>query len=250
MPPPRFRHYVGIDLAWGSRNRTGLAVVDDTGRLVASGSARSDEDIDTWLAGYAPEPAVVGVDAPLVVPNETGQRRAEWLVGQAYGRFAAGTYPSNRSNPLFDPPRGAVLAERHDWTCDPDDRSGPTQCLEVYPHAALIGLFELPERILYKKGTNRQPGFALLAQCLESVPELALTESARWAEMRAMIDEPRPGDLTRIEDEIDAVVCAHVAWLWHHRPQALQVYGTFADGYVVAPPPPTHAPGPITRVRR
>jgi hypothetical protein len=32
--------------------------------------------------------------------------------------------------------------------------------------------------------------------------------------------------------------------LWHTRPDVLQVYGTYEDGYVVAPPPPAHAPGP------
>ncbi len=241
--------FVGIDLAWAPRNRTGLAVVDAGGRLVASSSVRSDDDIDAWLAEHAPAPAVVGVDAPLIVPNPTGQRRAEWLIGQAYGRFAASAYPANSNNPLFNPPRGAQLAQRHGWSCDPGDRDAATQCLEVYPHAALIGLFTLPERILYKKGSNRQPGFAELARCLESVEELQLAASSRWAEIRRVIDAPAPGDLTRIEDEIDAILCAHLAWLWHDRPDALEVYGTFEDGYIVAPPPPTHAPGPITRVK-
>ena len=241
--------YVGIDLAWSARNRTGLAVVDGEGRLLTSGNATTDAEIDAWLAENAPTPRTVGIDAPLIVPNETGQRIAEREIGRAYGRFGAGAYPSNRTNPLFDPPRGAKLAERHDWTVDPQSRAATTQCIEVYPHPALVALFLLPQRILYKKGNNRQPGFVELARCLESVPELALDTSARWREIRDTIASPGPGDLTRIEDEIDAILCAHLAWLWAHRPDALAVYGTFTEGYIVAPPPPDHASEPVTRVR-
>lgn len=32
------------------------------------------------------------------------------------------------------------------------------------------------------------------------------------------------------------------AWLWHHRRDALAVYGDAEDGFIVAPPQPTHAP--------
>ncbi len=39
--------YIGVDLAWGQRNRTGLAVLDDVGRLVESSSVRTDAEIVT-----------------------------------------------------------------------------------------------------------------------------------------------------------------------------------------------------------
>lgn len=235
--------YVGIDLAWKATNRSGLAVVDDEGRLVASGAVKSDDEIDAWLSTYAPDLIAVAVDAPLVVPNETGQRVAEKLIGQAYGRYGASAYPANRSNPLFDPPRAETIAQRFGWSVDPNTQvgSGTTVCIEVYPHPALVGLFELPQRVLYKKGSSRQSGFLELAACLQSVPELRLGESGRWAELLEIIANPRPGDLNRIEDEIDAILCAHLAWLWHRNPGALEVYGSVEEGYIVAPPPPIHA---------
>lgn len=247
--------HVGIDLAWKDTNRTGVAVVDGAGRLDASGVVRSDDEIAEWLSTHAPSPTVVAVDAPLVVPNATGQRLGEKLIGRAYGRYGASAYPANRSNPLFDPPRAERLAERFDWEVDPvvPVGSGRTTCIEVYPHPALVGLFELPERVLYKKGLNRRAGFMKLAALLESLPRLDLTGSRRWAELLEVIADPKPGDLTRIEDELDAIVCAHLAWLWHHSPDSLAVYGTLADGYIVAPPPPTHearlTPGRAARAR-
>jgi hypothetical protein len=82
----------------------------------------------------------------------------------------------------------------------------------------------------------------VLAAHLESIPELKLGSSHRWAEMRATLAAPVPGDLNRLEDELDAVLCAHLAWLWQHRRDSLHVYGSVESGYIVAPPPPTHRP--------
>jgi predicted RNase H-like nuclease len=234
--------FVGIDLAWKATNRTGLAVVNDAGQLTESSSAHSDAEIEAWLALNATEAVVVAVDAPLIVENPTGQRMAEKLIGQAYGKYGASAYSANTTNPLFNPPRAQVLASRMSWDVDPSTPTGDgtTVCIEVYPHPALVGLFQLPERILYKKGRNRLAGFVQLAAHLESITELNLHESPRWGHLTTTIADPRPGDLNRIEDEIDAIFCAHLAWLWHHNRAALHVYGDVEGGYIVAPPPPTH----------
>lgn len=234
--------FVGIDLAWGERNATGLAVVDGSGRLVGSATVKTDDEIAEWLDASAPNPTVVAVDAPLIVPNLTGQRVPETLIGRAFGKYGASAHTSNRGKVYFNPPRAETLARRFDWATDPATVTGQgvPVCIEVYPHPALVGLFALPQRILYKKGRERQAGFERLAACLESVPELRLAESTRWQAIRRVIASPGPGDLNRIEDEIDAILCAHLAWLWHHRPEALQVYGSLDAGYIVAPPPPSH----------
>ncbi len=44
---------------------------------------------------------------------------------------------------------------------------------------------------------------------------------------------------------MDAILCAHLAWLWRHQPAVLQVYGDATSGYIVAPPPPTHPHTPL-----
>ena len=41
----------------------------------------------------------------------------------------------------------------------------------------------------------------------------------------------RKAGLERIEDEIDAIVCARPPRLWGNRPGALQVYGDVSSGY-------------------
>lgn len=236
--------HVGLDLAWSTRGRTGLAVVDGTGALRASGAVRTDDDVATWLAVHAPDPVTVAVDAPIVVTNPTGMRTCERLVGQTYGRYGATCHPSNPSRPYLAPPRAAVLAARHGWESDPDHRGHADRpaAIEVYPHAAMVGLFGLSRVLPYKRGALdiRRRAFLRLLDLLETIGGLALPEHPRWQEIRLAADRAtRPVELGRIEDEVDAILCAHLAWLWHHRPSALRVFGDCRDGFIVAPPPPT-----------
>ena len=43
--------FVGIDLAWGGRRPSGLAVLDPDGTVVAEGWATSDEELAGFLSG-------------------------------------------------------------------------------------------------------------------------------------------------------------------------------------------------------
>lgn len=227
-------------------------MVDEAGRLVASGSATSDDDIEAWISSQDGAVVVAAVDAPLVVPNESGQRVGETELAKAYGKYSAGPYSSSKRIPYFNPPRAETLTTRLGWSVDPANHGSPESpaCIEVYPHPAMVGLFSLPQRILYKKGAARAQGFTELVAHFESLATLRLAENARWQELYQIVSAPKPGDLDRIEDEIDAILCAHLAWLWHHQPESLHVYGSLATGYIVAPPPPAHPasrPAPISR---
>lgn len=235
--------FLGLDLGW-TTGATGLAAVDNAGRLVASGRVRDDHEIAAWVGDTGAQPVVVAVDAPLIVPNKSGMRVPERLIGKKFGAFGASAHTSNTAKFGHELPRAMQLAGRFGWVVDPTTPSGAGQtvCIEVYPHPAIVGLFDLGYRLDYKKGNDerRAPGFDALMSHLESIPELVLGESPRWTELRALVAQPKPGDLNRVEDELDAILCAHLAWLWHHRREALHVYGSLEDGYIVATPPPTH----------
>lgn len=237
--------FVGIDLAW-STGWTGVASVDASGRLLESRRVRTDEQIIEWVRSRPGRIVVVAVDAPLVVPNDTGQRVAERMIGRAFGRFGASAHTSNRRRSGGQESRAMRLAQQLGWAVDPALPTGglETVCLEVYPHPAMIGLFGLPYRLDYKKGSTarRAPGFAELVRHLEAIDELGLVGHPRWAVLRRAATAPRLGDLTRIEDEVDAILCAHLAWLWHHRRDELHAYGSLEEGYIVAPPAPSRRP--------
>lgn len=249
MPNSHDVRYFGVDLAWGYRSRTGIAVLDGRGRLVESRSVRADDEIVAVVQRHAADTVVAAIDAPLVVPNETGRRACEARVGELFGRFFAGAYPANRGNRAFVPePRGARLAARLGWKIDPEipPARGRRVCIEVYPHPAMVALFALEAVIPYKAKAGRdlealKSSFQVLLNHAEAVcgPVLALPGSARWRLLRATAEAAtRKSDLGRIEDEIDAIFCAYLAWLWATDRDALIVLGTYADGYIVTPPPP------------
>ena len=68
-------HFVSLDLAWGERKPTGVAVLDDGSRLVYAGAATDDDSIRA-AGSYVRGDCVVGVDAPLIVTNPTGRQPA------------------------------------------------------------------------------------------------------------------------------------------------------------------------------
>ena len=88
--------FVGVDLAWGGRRPSGLAVLDPGGRVVGEGWATSDEEISGFLAAHDRGGAVLALDTPLVVGNPAGTRRGcEAELQRRYGRVGAGPYPTN-----------------------------------------------------------------------------------------------------------------------------------------------------------
>ena len=246
--------HIGIDLAWAPRARTGLAVVDATGRLIASTSVRTDDEIAAFLNPHLTPDTVVAIDAPLVVPNPTGSRSCEKALSAVFRAYDAGTHPANTSHPWFDPPRGATLAAHFGWDLDPRTVpfAGSPVAIEVYPHPAMVVLFGLGRILPYKNKRGRtveslRAAFILLVDHLDRVvgPTLGLETSERWAQIRAVVlTAPRKCDLRVVEDEIDAILCAYLAWLWGRLDPSMEVFGDVEVGYIVTPGCPTVSPTP------
>ena len=149
--------HIGVDLAWGTKRPTGLAVLDEAGRLVLVSAVRTDEEIHDALAPYVEGDCLVAIDAPLIVRNETGNRPAEAALNQDFARFDAGAHPSNTGKPeLSGTPRGAALCQALGLDMNP--RSGRSRrALEVYPHPATVALFRLGRTLKYKHKAGPRP---------------------------------------------------------------------------------------------
>ena len=248
-------HFVGVDLAWGPNKPTGVAVLDADGRLLEVTAGQHDDEIAAALEPYVAGPCVVGVDAPLVVPNATGNRPCEAALNRDFARFDAGTHPSNTGKPEFsDVPRGARLAERLGLDIDPAS-AAERRAIEVYPHSATVALFRLGRTLKYK----HKPGRSLaqlrgalldLMHRLESLADapapMRLTHHPDWKALVARVEQAeRKADLRRVEDQVDAVVCAYVALFSARRPELTTTYGDLATGYIVTPTLPSgHRPSP------
>lgn len=260
-------HFVGVDLAWGDKKPTGLAVLDGDGNLLHVSAARTDDEIVAELAPYVEGDCLVAIDAPLIVTNATGNRPAEALLNKDFARFDAGAHPSNTGKPEFrDQPRGARIAARLGLDMNP--RSGRARrAIEVYPHPATVSLFRLGRTLKYKHkpGRDLEQLRAELLVLLGSLEGLSAAEpplrveadgpgGTAWRVLRTAVERAgRKSELRVVEDQVDAVVCAYVALFAERRPEQTTTYGDprngYDTGYIVTPTLPADLV-PTPRERR
>jgi predicted RNase H-like nuclease len=187
-------------------------------------------------------PLLIAIDAPLHVPNVTGKRLGDALISKVFGKYGAGAHPANRT--LLSKYNGGVLrgerliaqlAALNVQHTPYLIAQGAVRCaFEVYPHAAMIGLFKLPHALRYKRKSglsraDQEAAWQAYARHLRAiaaaVPPLKLPEpllEAAWCKAE--------------EDKRDAVLCAYIALhYWWHGAAFWQVYGTLETGYIVAP---------------
>ncbi|EFQ83282.1 RelA/SpoT domain protein [Aeromicrobium marinum DSM 15272] len=250
-------HLVGIDLAWGEKKPTGVAVLDPAGRLVHLSSQRRDADILEAVRPWVEGDCLVAVDAPLIVTNDTGNRPAERGLNADFARFDAGAHPVNRGKPEFaDTPRGARLAEALGLDIHPASTSR-RRAIEVYPHPATVALFRLGRILAYKNKPGRtldgmRAQLLRLTQLLDGLadarPALHLDHPDWHALVEAVTSAGRKSELRTAEDQVDAVVCAYVAMVAAQDPGAVTTYGDADTGYIVTPTlPADHTPAPRAR---
>jgi len=231
--------FIGVDLGWYEKP-SGLASIRLDGPhlcLRKIDRLESVDDILAWIQSEAGRgSAVAGIDAPLVIPNESGIRPAERELNRDFRRFHAGCHAANLGRPFASKVtsfsrRLEQLGFGHGASIRP--RQEGRYQIEVHPHAASVNLFGLTRIVKYKRGAREQRGRELgrLAALMRSrMPQL---DPALSPNLPAI---PAAGNLKRAEDQIDAVLCAYIAahwWFW--ATDRNTVYGTAEDGYIVVP---------------
>lgn len=239
--------FIGVDLAWRSdRNHSGIAVLQGdsaSASLVAVGdSIRDLSQVAQFISAHLSTDAVVAIDAPLVIANETGQRPCETAVGSRYGARDASCHTSNLR--LYPDASSVTLARtlvQRGFRHAPESIGVERVMLEVYPHAAMVALFDLPKVLKYKKGTvaQKRDGLESLAEHIRRLscarPVLASTAPLErlLAKHLAQLSGPQ---LKMHEDVLDAVFCAYLAYYyWFWKWERNEVFGDLATGYIVNP---------------
>ena len=236
---------MGLDLAWGERKPTGVAVIDDDGTLAHLSAQTDDASIRKAIAPFVDGDCVVGFDAPLIVVNARGNRPCEAALNRDFRAFQSGTHPSNKGKPEFaDGTRAGRLAIALDLDLDPFS-AGPRRALEVYPHAASIALFRLGRTLKYKAkpGRDLESLRSELLRLMDLIEGLAAAEVTLrvdghddWQRLRRFAEKAtRKSELRRVEDPVDAVLCAYVALYSVRRPDGVTVYGDADTGYILTP---------------
>ena len=241
--------FIGLDLAWTPHRETGVCVLeggaDGVTLRALHCSISSPQDFAKLCESFGGD-VVVAVDAPLVVTDE---RRAEAELGKEYGGRHAGAYSANmpfleKMNGLAGPDLAVSLKGRDfDLNSERLGAGSPGRfALEVFPHPAHVELFNIPMALKYKKGPVACRRRALreyqgmLGTLLAA--ELPLVGSSLPVEaiLRPDAVEAKGRALKNLEDRLDALTCAYVAYhCWRHGPAGFKVFGCADHGCIVVP---------------
>lgn len=247
---------IGVDLAWSEANPSAAVALRWDGRFghpflwaESLGGNAAILDFVEKAAGFGP--ALVAIDAPLLVPNETGTRPCDRELSRTYRKAHAQAYPANRRR-LGPIPRGEVLVAElisRGFIHRPkvEARNPVRQVVEVFPHPAMIELFGLSHILQYKA----RPGRSLPFRWEELRRYRDLLSSLKRAEPAAALDpilsKADPGGrrgkaLKALEDLLDATFCAYIALhLWYWGERGYRCFGDAESGYILVPVRPGHA---------
>jgi predicted RNase H-like nuclease len=105
----------------------------------------------------------------------------------------------------------------------------------------LIEIFDLPHRLLYKKGNvdSKRGGQVVLASLLRSLEQsnvlaLKIPDSFAAYLNPQVIMQLRGSALKANEDALDSLICLYVCGLYATG-ASMQIFGDTVDGYVVVP---------------
>jgi predicted RNase H-like nuclease len=244
--------FIGIDLAWSEKNDSGVAVIEgqkDAARFIcgASDIRRNRDILDFILTNIKDNPALIAIDASLIVNNETGERKAETRLKKMFAAYHAVPYPSNRNlfHRLYGGIRGEQISkmlEKRGFRHSPNIKKfeESKKFFEVFPHSAMVVIFKLKEILKYKPKKNRPYNFRwrefeTYQSCLKSLenrdPSLNLPNDIINTNVRALKGKA----LKQYEDLLDAIFCAYTAYYYWYEPGTCSVIGDLKDGYIVTP---------------
>lgn len=240
--------FIGLDLAWTTKNDSGICWLEGDSRenlrctrleAVAYETAKLADEV-TAVDGTV----VVTIDAPLLYNEE---RRAESKIARKFGRYKASAY-----HPALAVRRGYTAGidlgkalESCGFTLDParllcGDRTGRT-AIEVFPHTIHVRLFDLTERIMYKKGRVAQKRAGLLQYqgYLRGLIEAQAPNLLEHPDVDRALDPATARaaggkSLKRLDDTLDGLTCALAGWLMWNEPGGWEMIGDL-NGYIVAP---------------
>ncbi|MDK2947080.1 MAG: hypothetical protein PWQ63_240 [Methanolobus sp.] len=243
-------YFVGIDLAWSKEKNTGIAISEgnrDGIELCYYNKTASNEDILNTINNIVEDKnAIITIDAPLIVPNETGRRRPEQEISSQYGKYWASAHSSNRQ--LFTRIHGCIRGEElsHElelmgYSQDPylSQCEEEKKFFEVYPHPAMVVLFELDKILQYKQKSNRSyetrwdsfQTYQSKMKTLEGLKPSPVLSEVLDKDVNGLIGN----ELKNYEDILDAVFCSYLAYYTWANPEKCHVFGNMNEGYICTP---------------
>ena len=231
--------FIGIDLAWTTKNETGICVLDDGGNILhLSAEVYSNDEIIEIIQEFYQYPTFVAIDAPIVVPNETGSRPAESaLACDLIHNHRIRAFHCSRSylTKHYGGIRAEEIAQRliSDMNFKIGYFQGEDCVVETLPTGIIAGLFpeHAPFKYKIKKGVTTQlAGEELirLASLFEEnglLNELAINSQLKYSKNLHK----------HLEDQIDAFLCAFMGYRLQYKGTKVLIYGDYSNGFILLP---------------
>lgn len=238
--------FIGIDLSWNvappKTGGTGLCRLSMDGQVLDLRVATTDDEIESFVRESPQGEVAVGIDAPLVVPQEEGRRPCEL---ELLSRYRIHAHSSNRKrlSRVHSGIRGELLCSRllgfgFDLRVAPGGPPG-RWIYEVYPGPTVKALTDQGTLHAYKHGRigTRATAIQLILARLEERDHIVAPQMTRTVREWSAVP-PSGFEVQRATDELDALISAELARdFWRGEPgDRVSVVGNRRDGFVVFRP--------------
>ncbi|MCX8124130.1 MAG: DUF429 domain-containing protein [Spirochaetes bacterium] len=215
-------YYIGIDPSWTGKNNTAVVICNDILQVIDYCYSNNIEEIVRAIAPYTN--AIIGIDAPLIIKNQTGHRKHETEFLRTFSRYRLGLHAVNKNRyPYFFPE--ALYKELNKLGFSFENHN----IFEVYPHATIMVCFNRMEILHYKSKygvTSRRMNLMKLFNYLKEVIDCKSLFTVTIAQAKG-------NDLKKYEDMIDALVCAYTVIHCMHK--ECYTFGDAENGILLVP---------------
>lgn len=209
------QYYIGVDLAWGENKPSGFCVLKHHNQKLELVELSLVFDIDTIISkikNYFENDLYVGIDAPLEIPNEEGNREIEKAFNKDFAKYKISMLPVNRKimGKYSSPIRSEELFQKLEAYGFESDFKTKKSVFEVYPHATIAVCFNNYQILPYKRKKGRDKVF-IQAKLKEYTGYLNKVVDAAYLQ-NSEIENFTLRKLKEHEDKLDAITSAYTLW--------------------------------------
>jgi len=206
--------YIGIDLAWGEKKLSGFCVLESTPhskklKILDVKLIKSIDEIVDEIQKYKDFKVYVGVDAPLVIPNESGNREIEKKFNKDFSKYKISMLPANRKilTKYSKKIRSEILFKKLSACGFKRDYKSNKVIFEVYTHSTIAMCFNNHKILQYKRKKGRNTAF--IKEQLEIYKNYLKKELLQHTILKKDISTLKGQGLKDYEDMLDSLTCGY-----------------------------------------
>jgi len=196
--------YIGIDLAWGYKNPTGICILNQNRECIYLEAKTIDNGGIADLILQNPD-SIISIDAPLVIQNETGSRGCdrELMRTPIHGRYLK-LYATSRSymNRTFGGIRGEEIIK---LVSRSKSNAVMDRVYETYPTGVFLSLF--PQLFDHRYKLSARLPLPILIKHAEELMDAIIALGFTGLKIDFSLAKTKK-DYKEMEDKLDAVLCA------------------------------------------